>query len=132
MGSNLNKNDYLTIVASSEFNSEHEKKYINSMLAMGVDGFLVQPTKLFNEVVNTKSINKPIVYFDSASENDEMFVKTNNYEITYTTINKLIDNKVFFKAYHMNKNNWITINLDSNIDFNYLCKLIDDSYNNVK
>lgn len=85
------ENDYLTIVASSEFNSKHEKKYINSMLAMGVDGFLVQPTKLFNEVVNTKLINKPIVYFDSASENDEMFVKTNNYEITYSTINKLID-----------------------------------------
>lgn len=55
-----------------------------------------------------------------------------NIKLDTDVINKLIDNKVFFKAYHMNKNNWITINLDSNIDFNYLCKLIDDSYNNVK
>ena len=86
------QNDYLSIVASSEFNPEHEKKYINSMLAMGVDGFLVQPTKLFRETVNLNNLNKPIVYFDSAG-NDEntMYVKTDNYDITYSTINRLID-----------------------------------------
>lgn len=56
------------------------------MLAMGVDGFLVQSTKLFKESVN---LNKPIVYFDSVGDDENtMYVKTDNCDITYTTINQ--------------------------------------------
>lgn len=36
-----------------------------------------------------------------------------------------------FPAYHMNKQKWISIILDSNIDFQILCNLIDESYNIV-
>lgn len=34
-----------------------------------------------------------------------------------------------FPAYHMNKQKWISIILDSNIDFQILCNIIDESYN---
>lgn len=36
-----------------------------------------------------------------------------------------------FPGYHMNKKHWISIILDSNIDFNILCNIIDESYNIV-
>lgn len=44
-------------------------------------------------------------------------------------ISNIIDNKIIFKGYHMNKNSWITIKLDGNLDIKYIFKLIDDSYN---
>lgn len=34
-----------------------------------------------------------------------------------------------FPAYHMNKQKWISIILDNNIDFKTLCNIIDESYN---
>lgn len=36
-----------------------------------------------------------------------------------------------FPAYHMNKKLWISIMLDSKIDFRILCNIIDESYNIV-
>lgn len=44
------------------------------------------------------------------------------------TIQNIIDNKHIFKGYHMNKNNWITIKLDNNIDIEKIYKFIDNSY----
>lgn len=43
-------------------------------------------------------------------------------------IEKLIDNKTYFPAYHMNKKHWITILLNNNIDIELIKMLIDDSY----
>ena len=40
----------------------------------------------------------------------------------------LIDQKRIFRAYHMNKEHWISILLDSAIDQNALSFLIDQSY----
>lgn len=43
-------------------------------------------------------------------------------------IEKLIDNKTYFQAYHMNKKHWITILLDNNTNIELIKMLIDDSY----
>lgn len=43
-------------------------------------------------------------------------------------IEKLIDNKTYFPAYHMNKKHWITILLDNNTNIELIKMLIDDSY----
>lgn len=43
-------------------------------------------------------------------------------------IDELIDNKNYFRAYHMNKKYWITIVLDNNVDMNSVYELIDKSY----
>jgi len=41
----------------------------------------------------------------------------------------LMDNKKFFKAYHMNKKHWISIILDDEaLSFTELCALLDESY----
>lgn len=51
-----------------------------------------------------------------------------NVKLDPIMIEKLIDNKTYFKAYHMNKKYWLTILLDNNIDFEIVCSLIDQSF----
>ena len=86
------ESSYMTIVASSEFETEKEMSYIKSMLALGVDGFLIQPTVNFNEIRKTLTIDKPIVFFDSApSGEDQMYVKTDNYLSVRNATSRLIE-----------------------------------------
>lgn len=60
---------------------------------------------------------------DSTGEVEIINVKTDE-----ATINKLIKQDGFYKAYHMNKKNWITILLDGTVKYNEIIKLIDKSY----
>lgn len=43
-------------------------------------------------------------------------------------IEKIVDNKVYFKAYHMNKKYWFTIILNNNVDIEIVKTLMDESY----
>ena len=54
-----------------------------------------------------------------------------NVKCSSNDINKLVDNKSYFKAYHMNKNNWITILLDDSLNDKDIIKMIDSSYEMV-
>ena len=47
-------------------------------------------------------------------------------------IEKLIDNKKYFPAYHMNKKHWCTICLDGTVELKEIYKLIDVSYELAK
>ena len=47
-------------------------------------------------------------------------------------IEKLIDNKRYFPAYHMNKKHWCTICLDGTVELKEIYKLIDKSYELAK
>lgn len=40
----------------------------------------------------------------------------------------LIDKKLYFPGWHMNKKNWYTIILDDSVSFEELCQRIDESY----
>lgn len=55
-----------------------------------------------------------------------------NLKNTPDKIEKSIDQKHFFKAYHMNKKHWMTILLDNQLDMEELKKLIDESYQIVE
>ena len=85
------KKGYQLIVANSNYSYAREENFIDRMLAMGVDGFIVQPTIQFKEIL--KKTKKPMVFFDSnVYDYKTKWVKTNNYEATYeattTCINK--------------------------------------------
>lgn len=54
-----------------------------------------------------------------------------NLKNTEEKVLELIDNKEYFKAYHMNKKYWYTITLTKNINMQKLEKLIDESYDLV-
>lgn len=44
-------------------------------------------------------------------------------------IEKLVDNIIFFKGYHMNKKSWITVNLNEKLNLEEIYRMIDESYN---
>lgn len=54
-----------------------------------------------------------------------------NLKLDPQEIEELIDNKIYFKAYHMNKKYWITVLLNSRTNKDKLWELINKSYNIV-
>lgn len=85
------KEDYQIIFGNSNFEYINEKKYIERMLDMGVDGFIVQPTAEFDKLVaDIEKAGKKIVCVDRVSpEFKGKYVKTNNYDITFKAITQL-------------------------------------------
>lgn len=55
-----------------------------------------------------------------------------NLKLDPDEIDELIKKDNFYEAYHMSKKYWITVVLNSDVDFDLLTKLVDKSYNNVK
>lgn len=84
---------YQILVGSTNLDYYNEEEYFKKMLDMGVDGFIVQPTKNFDKLY--KSIinkGKKIVVLDSVSSKyGGKWVKTNNYEVVYNSIIKLAE-----------------------------------------
>ena len=62
---------------------------------------------------------------------DEIIEVINLHNIA-EEIEKLIDNKKYFPAYHMNKKHWCTICLDGTVELKEIYKLIDISYELAK
>ena len=83
--------DYQMIVGDSGYELKNEHKCVTSMAAMGVDGFIVQPTVHFETMWNEQHLEKPIVYFDSPNSLDKgLWVKTNNYEAVLEATDMLV------------------------------------------
>lgn len=80
--------DYHVLVSSSNRSRSDERAYIDRLLAVGVDGFIVQPTAQFKEISKViEDAGKQLVFFDSKFYDFESnWVKTDNYEATYRTI----------------------------------------------
>ena len=55
-------------------------------------------------------------------------VKIVNLKHLSSEISTVIDNRNIFPSYHMNKNHWISVVLDNNIDIEYVKELIELSY----
>ena len=64
-------------------------------------------------------------------DSDEL-VEVINLHNSPEEIEKLIDNKKYFPAYHMNKKHWCTICLDGTVELKEIYKLIDISYELAK
>ncbi|WP_338972883.1 MmcQ/YjbR family DNA-binding protein [Fusobacterium nucleatum] len=90
-----------------------------------------------NAVVRRKSSNKwyavilTIPKRKIGLESDEVIEVINLHNIP-KEIEKLIDYKRYFPAYHMNKKHWCTICLDGTIELKEIYKLIDISYELAK
>lgn len=84
---------YQLIVGNSNYDFEQESNYVDRMLAMGVDGFIVQPTSSFTSLIDKiRAENKEIVFIDSQIQmSDNAWVKTNNYEAVLDTTTRLLD-----------------------------------------
>ena len=90
-----------------------------------------------NAVVRRKSSNKWYAVILTISkrkiglDSDEIIEVINLHNIA-EKIEKLIDYKKYFPAYHMNKKYWCTICLDRTVELKEIYKLIDISYELAK
>ena len=62
---------------------------------------------------------------------DPTKVEILNLKYQKDKMDSLIDNKLFFRGYHMNKKSWLTIILDESVNINKIYELIDNSYSLV-
>lgn len=79
---------YRMLVCNSNFDKQNELAYIDRLIALGVDGFIVQPTARFKEISRSISDNnKPLVFIDSKLYDfSSNWVKTDNYEASYQAV----------------------------------------------
>lgn len=66
--------------------------------------------------------------YKSISINRDGNIDVINVKLNSDKIKNLLDNKNYFPAYHMNKKYWITILLNTDLKFEKLTELIDESY----
>lgn len=84
---------YQIIIGNSNYDPSREDELIEKMLNLGVDGFIIQPTSNFRKYSRIIDIKKKkVVFFDSQLyEHRTNWVKTNNYDAVYDTIQQCID-----------------------------------------
>ena len=84
---------YRMLVCNSNFDKQNEMAYIDRLLALGVDGFIVQPTAQFKEITRQiEDAGKPLVFIDSKLYDfASNWVKTDNYEASYQAIEACVE-----------------------------------------
>lgn len=87
------KNGYQTVVCNTCFNPDIEHLYVEKMLSLGVDGFIVQPSSNFKAVgERIKQAHKPVVFFDCNLYNlESTWIKSNLYDGVYSAITQCIE-----------------------------------------
>lgn len=88
------------------------------------DAFVLRNSKNKKWYALVMRIKKSVLVPDS-----EGFTDIINLKCQPVTRECLFAEEKAFPAYHMNKQKWISIILDDNIDFRILCNIIDESYN---
>ncbi|MGL5415475.1 MAG: LacI family DNA-binding transcriptional regulator [Clostridium sp.] len=85
-------NNFQIIVGSSGFKYENEVNYVNKMIDMGVDGFIMQTTVDFvNMTAYIQDMGKKIVLLDSVTDSfNGKWVKTDNFNDTRKATKELI------------------------------------------
>lgn len=86
------ENNFQMIVGSSGFKYENEVNYVNKMIDMGVDGFIMQTTVEFiNATAHIQESGKKIVLLDSVTDSFKgKWVKTDNFNDTKKATEELI------------------------------------------
>ena len=90
-----------------------------------------------NAIIRRKDTRKWYAVFMLIAKNKlglegEEIIEVLNLKLGKEKVSSQIDNKKYFKAYHMNKNYWITILLDENKSVKEILNLVDISYNYAK
>lgn len=79
---------YQVVVGGSGLNFTSEKEYVDRMLKLGAEGFIIQSTYRFGMLAITlEKKRKPVVYIDSRPYDSKgRCVKSNHYECVYQVI----------------------------------------------
>ncbi len=60
---------------------------------------------------------------------EDEIIEVMNLHLEPSQVEEIVDNKKYFRGFHMNKKHWITVKLDNSVKTEELYKLIDISYN---
>lgn len=92
IGSIADEQGYRLLICSSNYDKDNERAYIDRLLALGVDGFIVQPTAPFRVIAEKiEAAGKRLVFFDSKFHDfASNWVKTDNYEAAYQALDACI------------------------------------------
>lgn len=90
-----------------------------------------------NAIIRRKDTRKWYAVFMLIAKNKlglegEEIIEVLNLKLGKEKVSNLIDNKKYFKAYHMNKNYWITILLDESKSVKEILNLVDISHSLAK
>ena len=90
-----------------------------------------------NAIIRKKSTNKWYVVLLTISKrkislNSDEIIEIINLHNNPEEIEKLIDYKKYYPAYHMNKKHWCTICLDGTVELKEIYRMIDISYELAK
>lgn len=88
-----NERNYSLLVSSSNFNPGAELNYIDRLLAVGVDGFIVQPTaQSMSLIQEVKNAGRKLVFLDSnVVDTNAGWVKADTYEASWRAISACCD-----------------------------------------
>lgn len=83
---------YQTIVGNSGLNFNNEKDYIDRMLSLGTEGFIMQATYRFGMMaINLEKRNKKVVYIDAKPYDTKgKCIKSSNYDTVYKVITECV------------------------------------------
>lgn len=122
---------YNTIIANSDNDKDKEREYILSLMSQNVDGLIVNGTG-HNEELLIDILNQgvPVVTMDRII-NDKLFdsVTSNNYDMTFKTINYLIDSGFKNAALFTQYVDKISVRIERERAFLDVCKSRLDSSN---
>lgn len=87
-----NTQEYQVVVGSSEMNFKSEQEYVERMLKLGVEGFIIQSTYRFGMLAGELAKKrKPIIYLGSRPYDFKgRYIKENNYECIYRVISDFV------------------------------------------
>lgn len=131
---------YLTSIFNTAFASLNLNKLIIDYALTNLDSFIDRP---FNKYPNyatfkRKDNNKWFVILMEiplnrlTKDKSELLVNVLNIKVDPNLIDMLIDNKNYYKAYHMNHKYWISVLINKDLQLEKLFKLIEKSFNLVK
>lgn len=84
--------EYQIMIGNSSLAFQQEKDYVERMLKLGAEGFIIQSTYRFGMLAGElEKKKKPIVYLDTKPYDFKgRYVKSNNYECVYQVISECI------------------------------------------
>ncbi len=139
---NMVRDEYKSILEDIRKNC-CESQYFSSMQANRLTNYIINKYATYPEFVFSSSKTDAIFRNPKNNKWFGLIMRVNKNKITTgnTNVNilniklapdkieKLLNQKGYYKAYHMNKKNWLTIILDDLIDDDKIYAYIDESYN---
>lgn len=88
----LNKNEYQMILTFSNSDLEEERRQLEKMKALNVDGYIISPSENFDLLWKAMKNTSPLVVYNPAHVSPYTYwIRSNDYEVVYDVLEKAAD-----------------------------------------